>query len=42
MTKRSFLKAMPQKRKILEAFFEDHKGSIKDYEIAQLLIDSER
>ena len=42
MTKRNLLKSMPQKRNILEAFFEDHEGPIKDYEIVKVLVDSEK
>ncbi len=41
MTKRSLLKAMPQKKSVLEAFFEDYVGDIHDYEIAELLEKSE-
>lgn len=42
MSKRSLLKAMPQKRAILEAFFEEHEGDIHDYEIAELLQSTEQ
>ena len=42
MTKRSLLKAMPGKKSVLETFFEDHEGDIKDYEIAELLEKSEK
>ena len=41
MTKRSLLKAMPGKKAVLEEFFENHEGDIKDYEIAELLEKSE-
>jgi hypothetical protein len=42
MTKKSLLKAMPQKKTVLEEFFEDHEGDIMDYEIAKLLDETER
>ena len=42
MTKRNLLKAMPQKKAILEAFFEEHEGDIHDYEIAELLQSTEQ
>ena len=42
MTKRSLLKAMPQKKALLQEFFEDHEGDIHDYEIADLLEKSEK
>ena len=42
MTKRSLLKSMPQKKVLLQAFFEDHEGDIHDYEIADLLEESEK
>jgi hypothetical protein len=41
MTKKSLLKAMPQKKKALEELFEDHEGDIMDYEIAELLQETE-
>lgn len=42
MTKRSLLKALPQKKAALEDFFEDHEGDIMDYEIAALLEKTEK
>jgi hypothetical protein len=42
MTRRSLLKNMPQKKAILEAFFEEHESEIRDYEIAELLQNSEK
>ena len=42
MTRRSLLKTMPQKKAVLEAFFEEHEGEIHDYEIAELLEKSEK
>ncbi len=41
MTKKSLLKAMPQKKAALEELFEDHEGDIMDYEIAELLKETE-
>jgi hypothetical protein len=41
MTKKSLLKAMPQKKAALEELFEDHEGDIMDYEIAELLNETE-
>ena len=41
MTKKSLLKAMPQKKAALEELFEDHEGDIMDYEIAKLLEETE-
>lgn len=42
MTQKSLLKAMPHKKAILEDFFENHEGDLKDYEIAKILEDSEK
>jgi hypothetical protein len=42
MTKRSLMKSLPQKKALLEAFFETHEGDIQDYEIAELLEKSEK
>ena len=41
MTKRSLLKSMPHKKSALQELFEDHTGDIMDYEIAELLEETE-
>lgn len=41
MTKKSLLKSMPHKRAALQELFEDHEGDIMDYEIAELLEETE-
>jgi hypothetical protein len=37
LTKRQLMKALPEKGKQIEAFFEKHSGDIKDYDIAALM-----